>query len=71
MYSTTIIVRKTTPFQILTTQVGEITQISPGEITKTINPKIRIKVPIRTDLIRGTGRDNLTKALRRNLIWNI
>jgi hypothetical protein len=55
---------------MLTTMDGEITQISPGEKTKIINPKIRTKIPTRTDRIRDTGRGNLTKALRRNLIWN-
>jgi hypothetical protein len=70
MYSTIITGRKTTLTPILTTQDGEITQISPGETTKTTNPKTRTKVPIRFDQIRDTGRDNLTKALRRNQIWN-
>jgi hypothetical protein len=70
MYLTTITGRKTTYTPILTTQDGEITQISPEETTKTINPKIRIKVPIITDLIKDTGKDNLTKALRKNLICN-
>jgi hypothetical protein len=68
MYLTIITGRKITLTPILTTQDGENTQISPGETTKTTNPKIRIKVPIRTDRIRDTGRGNLTKALRRILI---
>jgi hypothetical protein len=70
MFSTTITGRKITLTLILTTPDGEITQIFPEETTKTTNPKTRTKVPIRTDQIRDTGRGNLTKALRRNLIWN-